>query len=92
MTAPNIGHNSQDAPATSFAKDQLKAIIERIELVEVDMKERSQDRKEIYLEAKSAGFDIPSIRAIVRMRKEDANKRAEREAMIELYKDNLGIV
>lgn len=72
-------------------KGQLKSIVERIETVETEMREQAEGRKEIYQEAKSAGFDVPSIRAIVRMRKEDAAKRAEREVMIELYKDTLGI-
>lgn len=73
------------------SKGQLKSIVERIETVETEMREQSEGRKEIYQEAKSAGFDVPSIRAIVRMRREDAAKRAEREAMIDLYKDTLGI-
>lgn len=92
---PASGHNTgiaKEEPATKFAKDQLRSIIERVERVEADMRERSEDRKEIYLEAKSAGFDLPSLRAIVRMRREDAAKRAEREAIIEVYKDNLGIM
>jgi uncharacterized protein (UPF0335 family) len=84
------GSNTGVAPEAP-AKNQLKSIVERIESVETDMRERADDRKEIYQEAKSSGFDIPSIRAIVRMRREDAAKRAEREAMIELYKDTLGI-
>lgn len=87
---PTTGHNSgavQEAPT----KNQLKSLVERIESVETDMRERAEDRKEIYQEAKSAGFDVPSLRAIVRMRREDATKRAEREALVELYKDTLGI-
>ena len=66
-------------PGGDNAKGQLKSLVERIESVETDMRERAEDRKEIYLEAKSAGFDIPSMRAIVRMRREDAAKRAEKE-------------
>ena len=72
-------------------KGSTTIAVEGEESVETDMRERADDRKEIYQEAKSSGFDIPSIRAIVRMRREDAAKRAEREAMIELYKDTLGI-
>ncbi len=78
-------------PGGDNAKGQLKSIVERVENVETEMRERADDRKEIYQEAKSAGFDVPSIRAIVRMRREDAAKRAEKEAMIELYKETLGI-
>lgn len=73
------------------SKGQLRSLVERIEKVETDMREMADDRKEIYLEAKSAGFDVPSVRAIVRIRREDAAKRAEREAMIDLYKSTLGI-
>ena len=80
------------AEAGSNSKGQLRAIIERIQTVETDMRERADDRKEIYLEAKSAGFDVPSLRAIVKILREDATKRAEREAMLEIYKNDMGIV
>lgn len=91
MDTHSDGERSVTIPAGDNSKGQLKSIVERVESVETEMRERQEDRKEIYQEAKSSGFDIPSIRAIVRMRREDAAKRAEREAMIELYKDTLGI-
>lgn len=80
---PEIGSNTNG---------QLKSIVERIETVEASIKEYQDDRKEIYQEAKSAGFDIPSLKAIVRMRREDANKRAEREMIIETYQNGLGMI
>lgn len=80
---PEIGSNTNG---------QLKSIVERIETVEVSIKEYQDDRKEIYQEAKSAGFDVPSLKAIVRMRREDANKRAEREMIIETYQNGLGMI
>lgn len=73
------------------SRGQLKSIVERVETVETEIREQQEARREIYQEAKSAGFDLPSLKAIVRMRREDAAKRAEREAMIDLYKDTLGI-
>lgn len=79
------------AEAGSNSKGQLRAIIERIQSVESDMRERADDRKEIYLEAKSAGFDVPSLRAIVKILREDATKRAAREAMLDVYKNDMGI-
>jgi uncharacterized protein (UPF0335 family) len=75
------GHNSNG---------QLKAIVERIEAVEADMKDRMEDRKEIYLEAKSAGYDLPALKAIIARRRKDQKKLAELEAMVDTYEAALG--
>lgn len=76
-----IGSNSQQ---------QLKAIVERIEAVEADMKDRMEDRKEIYLEAKSNGYDVPALKAIVARRRKDQEKLAQLEAVIDTYEAALG--
>jgi uncharacterized protein (UPF0335 family) len=96
MTA-QIGHNSatnvlDDQATHSFAKDQLKSIVERIEFVENEIKEKQDDRKDIYAEAKSNGLDVAAIRTIVRMRKEDAGDRAERETILDTYLLALGMI
>lgn len=78
-----IGHNS-------IAKDQLKSIIERVERLEEDKKAISDDIKDVYSEAKGNGYDVKALRAIVRYRKEDAQDRAEREAIFETYLAALG--
>ena len=78
-----IGHNS-------IAKDQLKSIIERVERLEEDKKAISDDIKGVYSEAKGNGYDVKALRAIVRYRKEDAQDRAEREAIFETYLNALG--
>lgn len=92
---PQHGNNTgiaPDAPATSFAKDQLKAIVERIERVESEIKELSSDRTDIYKEAAGNGFDAKAIRLIVRERKRDAAKRQEFEAIVDTYKLALGML
>lgn len=86
-----IGHNSGET-ATSFAKDQLRAIVERIERLEEEKKSICDDIKDVYLESKSNGFDVPALKAIVRARREDQEKRKEREALVEVYRDALGMV
>lgn len=91
MTA-EIGHNSKDAPATAFAKDQLKSIIERIENLETEKKTISDDIRDIYAEAKGNGYDVKALRTIVRMRKQDANERAEQETILETYMQALGMI
>jgi len=83
MTTTDIGHN---------AKEQLRSIIERIENVEAEIKSLSSDRGDIYKEAAGNGYDVPALKAIVRARREDAEKRKAREAQIEVYRDALGIV
>ena len=80
-----VGHNS-------IAKDQLKSIIERVERLEEDKAAIASDIKDVYAEAKGNGYDVKALRAIVRYRKEDAQDRAEREAIFETYLTALGAV
>lgn len=81
-----------EQPATRFAKDQLKAIIERIERLEEEKKTISDDIRDVYAEAKGNGFDVKALRTIVRMRKQDANERAEEETILETYMQALGML
>jgi uncharacterized protein (UPF0335 family) len=73
------------------AKAQLRSIIERVENLDGQINDLRSDQKDIYAEAKSNGFDVPALRAIVRARREDADKRRERESNIDLYRVTLGI-
>lgn len=83
----DIGHNSSVNADTA---KRLLSIIERIERLEEERKALSEDVKDIYKEAKSAGFDAPTIRLIIKHRAEDEAKRAEREALLETYLAALG--
>jgi len=82
----------REAPATRFAKDQLRAIIERIERLEEEKKTMSDDIREVYAEAKGNGFDVKALRTVVKMRKQDANERAEQETILETYMQALGML
>ena len=90
MSEPSIGHNSE--PATSFAKDQLKSIIEHIERLEEEKAVIASDIKDIYAESKGNGFDVKALRTIVRLRKQDANERQEQETILETYMQALGML
>ena len=93
MQEPQIGHNSgEQHPATRLAADLLKAIIERIEGLEEEKKTISDDIRDVYAEAKGNGFDVKALRTIVRMRKQDANERAEQETILETYLQALGML
>jgi uncharacterized protein (UPF0335 family) len=82
----------KDEPATKFAKDQLKAIIERIERLEEEKKTISDDIRDVYGEAKGNGFDVKALRTIVRLRKQDAGERQEQETILETYMQALGML
>ena len=72
------------------AQGKLKSLIERIERLEEDKAAVASDLKEVYDEAKGEGFDTKIIRKVVRLRKQDTAKRAEEEALIELYISAIG--
>ena len=78
--------------ATRFAKDQLKALVERIEHLEEEKKAIADDIKDVYAEAKGNGYDVKALRKIIRLRKQDKNERAEEEAILETYMHALGMI
>ena len=83
---------TKEETAHKFAKDQLKAFVERVERLEEEKKTISDDIKDVYAEAKAIGYDVKALRTIVRMRKEDANERQEHEAILETYLNALGML
>jgi uncharacterized protein (UPF0335 family) len=73
------------------ADDRLRLLIERIERLEEEKKGIGDDIKDVYSEAKSTGYDPKIIRQIVRLRKMKPDDRREAEALLETYKNALGI-
>lgn len=75
------------------ARQQLLSVIERVENVEEQIKGLSDDRRDIYSEAKSNGYDVAALKTLVRIRREDADKRAKRElreSNVETYSAAIG--
>jgi uncharacterized protein (UPF0335 family) len=81
-----------DQPARRFAKDQLKAFVERVERLEEEKKAIADDIRDVYGEAKVNGFDVKALRSVVRLRKQDVNERKEQEAILETYLHALGML
>ena len=82
----------KEQPATHrFAKDQLKAFVERIERLEDEKKATSDDIRDVYAEAKGTGFDTKALRTIVRLRKLDTNERREQQEVLDTYLHALGM-
>ena len=77
--------------AGRVAGDRLRTIIERIERLEEEKKALADDIREVYSEAKGAGFDVKVIRQVVRLRKMDATDRSEMEQVLDVYKRALGM-
>ncbi|MEX6634406.1 DUF2312 domain-containing protein [Hyphococcus lacteus] len=75
---------------TTIAADRLRSFIERVERLEEDKAAIMNDIKEVYAEAKSDGYDVKTLRQVVRIRKMEKADRQEQEAMLDLYLAALG--
>ncbi|MBX9884885.1 MAG: DUF2312 domain-containing protein [Novosphingobium sp.] len=73
------------------ADDRLRLLIERIERLEEEKKGIGDDIKDVYAEAKSTGYDPKIMRQIVRLRKLKPDDRREMEAILDTYKNALGL-
>ncbi|WP_088347662.1 MULTISPECIES: DUF2312 domain-containing protein [Rhodomicrobium] len=87
-----LEESAPDQSLAGSAKDHLRAFVERIERLEEEKAALSEDIREVYAEAKSSGFDVKAIRAIVRMRKQPDNERMEQEALLATYMHALGMI
>jgi uncharacterized protein (UPF0335 family) len=74
-----------------IAQDQLRAFVERIELLEEGKKAIADDIREVYAEAKGNGFDTKVMRQLIKIRKQDRDERLEQEALLDLYMHALGM-
>ena len=81
-----------ERPAARFAKDHLKAFVERVERLEEEKKAIADDIRDVYAEAKANGFDVKALRTIVRLRKQEPTERQEHEAILEIYMQALGML
>lgn len=80
-----------DTIGYDVAADELRQIVERIEHLEAEKKDISDQVKEVYAEAKGRGYDGRALRSLIALRKKDKNDLAEQEAILELYKTALGM-
>jgi uncharacterized protein (UPF0335 family) len=74
-----------------IAADRLRSIVERIERLEEERKALGDDIKDIKTEAKSAGFDVPALNALLRLRKKDPAEVEEQASLLEIYRRALGM-
>jgi uncharacterized protein (UPF0335 family) len=67
------------------AGDQLRAFVERIERIEEEIKGLTEDKKDIYAEAKGQGFDVKILREVIRIRKQDQKELEEHASLLDVY-------
>ena len=75
---------------TSTAQGRLRTIVERLERLEEDKAAIAGDMKEVFAEAKGEGYDVKTLRRVLRIRKQDKAKRQEEEAILDLYLSAIG--
>ncbi|WP_428493704.1 DUF2312 domain-containing protein [Rhodopila sp.] len=83
--------SEEDIKSGGVAADRLRSLVERIERLEEERKALASDIKDIYAEAKSAGFDVKVLRQLIRIRKQEAAEVEEQETMLDIYRRALGM-
>ena len=95
-----MSDTASDIPATETAvtdttyrvtADELRQFIERYERLEAEKKDIADQQKEVMAEAKARGYDTKVMRKVIALRKRDSDEIAEEEAVLEMYKQALGM-
>lgn len=86
-----VGHNS-GAEVGGIASDRLRSIVERIERLQDERKSIASDVKDIFTEAKSAGFDVKVVRKVLQRRAAERAEVEEQDTLLDLYERALGLL
>ena len=77
--------------AYSVTAAELRQFIERYECLQAEKQDIADQQKEVLAEAKGRGYDTKVLRKIIAMRKRDRDDIAEEEAILEMYREALGM-
>ena len=88
-TGPESG--AETAQWGNIAADRLRSLVERIERLEEERKALSSDIKDIYAEAKSAGFDVKVLRQLISLRRKEPAEVEEAQTLLDVYRRALGM-
>jgi uncharacterized protein (UPF0335 family) len=86
-----LDSTEKDPQVGGIAADRLRSLIERIERLQEERKALGSDIKDIYAEAKSAGFDVAVIRQLIRIRGREPADVQEEESLLDVYRRALGM-
>jgi uncharacterized protein (UPF0335 family) len=70
---------------TSIPGGRIRSFVERIEQLDTELQELSEQKKEVFAEAKAEGFDVKILKEIIKLRKQDKDERDEHETLLDLY-------
>jgi len=82
---------TEETNVGGIASDRLRSLVDRIERLEEERKALGNDIKDIYSEAKSAGFDVKVLRQLIRIRKQEPADVEEQETLLDVYRRALGM-
>ena len=80
-----------EAKTGGIAAERLRSIVERIERLEEERKALGGDIRDIFAEAKSAGFDVKVLRQLIRVRRQEPADIEEQETLLDVYRRALGM-
>ena len=83
---------SKKVKAGPISADRLKSFVERIEKLEEERHAIGGDIRDVYSEAKGTGFDVKTMKQVIRLRKMDAADREEQDTLLDVYKQALGMI
>ena len=86
-----MSDTATNAESYRVTADELRQFIERFERLEAEKKDIADQQKEVMAEAKARGYDTKVMRKVIALRKRDSDDIAEEEAVLELYKEALGM-
>jgi len=86
-----MSDTATNAESYRVTADELRQFIERIERLDMEKKDLADQQKEVMAEAKARGYDTRVMRKVISLRKRDKDDVAEEEAVLEMYKEALGM-
>ncbi|MCT6837911.1 DUF2312 domain-containing protein [Bombella saccharophila] len=87
----DMGQGDEGTVTGGIAADRLRSIIERVERLEEERKALGADIRDIFTEAKSAGFDVKVVKQIIKLRKQEPAEIEEQETLLDIYRRALGM-
>ena len=90
-TDPALEETKQADMTYKVTANELRQFVERIERLDAEKKDLAEQQKEVMAEAKSRGYDTKVLRKVIALRKREPDDIAEEEAVLDMYKEALGM-